>query len=155
MKDIHPILSALAETPRLLKELVLEIPTEFHQKEVIPGKWSLHEHATHLCIGDLHGFQKRLPVFQDAKRPIFEPLSGESFPPDHFMKLDLMENIEAFFKIREETISMAMSFNADLWDKESDHPEYSRYTPYIMLRHLLMHDHAHLYKIEDLGYGIR
>ena len=32
--------------------------------------------------------------------------------------------------------------------------EYWKYTPYIMLRHLLMHDHSHLYKIEDMGYRI-
>ena len=108
-----------------------------------------------MCIGDVHGFQKRLPEFLSSNRPKFEPLSGESFPVDHFMKLDLMANIEAFFEARKTSIQMAQSFHPELWDKESDHPEYAKYTPYIMLRHLLMHDHAHLYRIEDLGNGIR
>ena len=34
------------------------------------------------------------------------------------------------------------------------HPEYKTYTPYIMLRHLLRHDHNHLNKIEGMGFGI-
>ena len=56
--------------------------------------------------------------------------------------------------MEEITIELAKEFNSNDWDKLAIHPEYKTYTPYIMLRHLLMHDHNHLYKIEDMGFGI-
>lgn len=62
--------------------------------------------------------------------------------------------MEEFYKIRQSTIKMVSSLNKDDWNKEAHHPEYKRYTPYIMPRHLLVHDHNHLYKITDMGLGI-
>ena len=42
------------------------------------------------------------------------------------------------------------SADKSIWIKEAEHPEYHIYTPYIMLRHRLMHDHFHMYRIEEL-----
>ena len=153
-QQINSILDALDETPRLLKELISEIPEELHRKKIIEGKWTIHENATHIAVGDIYGFQKRIKDFKMNTKPKFEPLSGESFPKDFFISLNLNEAIEKFYMIRTETINLAKSLNEFDWSKEAKHPEYWKYTPYIMLRHLLMHDHSHLYKIEDMGYRI-
>ena len=64
------------------------------------------------------------------------------------------KSLNDFFEIRHSTIELAKAFNNNDWNKLANHPEYKTYTPYIMLRHLLMHDHNHLYKIEDMGLGI-
>lgn len=150
---IEPILDALQETPRLLKELINETPKERLQKELIKDKWTIHEHATHIAVGDIYGFHKRLEQFETEKRPIIEPLSGDNFPRDFFINLDLKTTVEEFFEIRSKTIALAKDLKPEDWHKEADHPEYKKYTPYIMLRHLLMHDHTHMYKIEDMGFG--
>ena len=152
--NIEPILNALSQTPRLLKELITEIDDELYAKQITKGKWSIHEHATHIAVGDIYGFQKRLKDFSIEERPTFEPLSGDSFNKDFFIKLDLQKALNDFFKIRQKTIELAESFDTNDWNKSATHPEYKIYTPYIMLRHLLMHDHTHLYKIEDMGFGI-
>jgi uncharacterized damage-inducible protein DinB len=153
-RKIETILIALSETPRLLKELITEIDSERYKEKIIKGKWSIHEHATHIAVGDVYGFQKRLDDFKQEEKPTFESLSGDNFDIDFFMKLDLKKSISDFFEIRQRTIEMAKEFNSNDWNKLAVHPEYKRYTPYIMLRHLLMHDHNHLYKIEDMGLGI-
>lgn len=153
-QKIETILNALYETPRLLTELITEIDPELYKKKIIQGKWSIHEHATHIGVGDIYGFQKRLEEFKDKEKPVFEPLSGDSFDENFFINLDLKKTLADFFKIRQKTIQLAKTFNANDWNKLAIHPEYKTYTPYIMLRHLLMHDHNHLYKIEDLGFGI-
>ena len=152
--EIETILNALIETPRLLKELITEIDSELYKKKIIKGKWSIHEHATHIAVGDIYGFQKRLNDFKREEKPSFEPLSGDNFDVDFFLKLDLKKSINDFFEIRQRTIELAKEFNSNDWNKLANHPEYKAYTPYIMLRHLLMHDHNHLYKIEDMGFGI-
>ncbi len=154
-QEIETILNALNETPRLLKELIFEIDPKLYKKKIIPDKWSIHEHATHLAVGDVYGFQKRLEDFKQIEKPTFEPLSGDNFDKNFFMELDLNKTLEDFFTIRQKTIEIAKEFSSNDWNKLAVHPEYKTYTPYIMLRHLLMHDHNHLYKIEDMGFGIR
>lgn len=153
-QEIKTILNSLKETPRLLKELITEIDPELYKKEIIKGKWTIHEHATHIAVGDFYGFQKRMEGFRKEENPNFEPLSGSNFPDNFFIELNLFEVLEKFFKIRQTTIELAYSLNGENWNNEAVHPEYKRYTPYIMLRHLLMHDHLHLYKIEDMGFGM-
>ena len=152
--EIETILNALSETPRLLRELITEIDSKLYKKKIVKGKWSIHEHATHIAVGDIYGFQKRLNAFRQQEKPIFEPLSGDNFDEDFFMELDLKKVINDFFEIRHRTIELAKEFNSNDWNKLAIHPEYKTYSPYIMLRHLLMHDHNHLYKIEDMGFGI-
>ena len=152
--EIETILNALSETPRLLRELITEIDSKLYKKKIVKGKWSIHEHATHIAVGDIYGFQKRLNAFRQQEKPIFEPLSGDNFDEYFFMELDLKKVINDFFEIRHRTIELAKEFNSNDWNKLAIHPEYKTYSPYIMLRHLLMHDHNHLYKIEDMGFGI-
>ncbi len=153
-REIEAILDALNETPRLLKELIDEIEPKLYKKKIIKGKWSIHEHATHIAIGDIYGFQKRLEDFIKQEEPTIEPLSGDNFDEDFFINLELKKTVNNFFEIRKRTIELAREFNSNNWEKLAIHPEYKTYTPYIMLRHLLMHDHNHLYKIEDMGFGI-
>ena len=153
-KEIETLLNALNETPRLLKELISEIEPKLYKKKIIKGKWSIHENATHIAIGDIYGFQKRLMDFKEKENPIIEPLSGDNFDKNFFIELNLGTSVEDFFEIRQKTIELAKEFNEHDWNKLAVHPEYKTYTPYIMLRHLLMHDHSHLYKIENMGFGI-
>lgn len=152
--ETETILIALSETPRLLKELINEIDPELYKKKIIKDKWSIHEHATHLAVGDNYGFQKRLKIFSQQEQPTFEPLSGDNFDKLFFMELDLKKTLNNFFQIRQKTIELAKAFKVNDWNKLAIHPEYKKYSPYIMLRHLLMHDYHHLYKIEDMGLGI-
>jgi len=153
-EKIDTLLKALEQTPRLLNELISEIDPKLYAREIIKRKWSIHEHATHIAVGDIYGFQKRLEGFKKYDIPRFEPLSGESFPITFFKDLDLKKSLNDFFEIRKTTIRLATEFTENDWNKLAIHPEYKTYTPYIMLRHLLMHDHTHLYKIEDMGIGI-
>ena len=154
-KEIKPILSALNETPRLLEQLISEIDPSLYKKEIIRGKWSIHENATHIAVGDLYGFQKRIKAFKNEASPRFEPLSGDNFRKDYFFDLDLHKSLKDFYEIRRTTIELAEGLESENWNKAAAHPEYITYTPFIMLRHLLMHDYWHMYKIEEMGLGVR
>ncbi|SEB36075.1 DinB superfamily protein [Tenacibaculum sp. MAR_2009_124] len=153
-ENIEPILNALNETPRILNELISEINSGLYKKEIVSGKWTIHEHATHVAMSDLQGFQKRLVDFKEKEKPAFTSLSGSNFHSNYYLNLNLEKTVEDFFKVRQQTIDFALSLTDKDWNKEAIHSEYEKYTPNIMLRHLLMHDHNHLYKIEDMGFGI-
>ena len=121
-QKIQPILNALAETPRLLQELILEINPKLYKKKIIKNKWSIHENATHIAVGDIYGFQKRLTDFKEQETPVFQPLSGDSFDKNFFMELDLKKAITDFFKLRQQTIELAKNFNSKDWNKPAIHP---------------------------------
>jgi hypothetical protein len=40
--------------------------------------------------------------------------------------------------------------SAEDWQRTADHGEYTRYSVFIMFRHLAMHDMLHAYRIEEL-----
>ncbi len=154
MIEAKHIIESISKTPVLLKELISELPKNRLTKEVKKGKWSIHEHATHIAVSDIYGFQKRLTQFLEEDQPVIEPLSGNDFDEDFFISLNLEDALNSFFEKRKETVKMAKALSSDLLNRQAIHPEYENYTPYIMLRHLMMHDHYHMYAIEDLGYGI-
>ena len=66
------------------------------------------------------------------------------------MKMDLKSTFTEFENLRKKVIDISNNLDKSIWNKEADHPEYKVYTPYVMLRHLLMHDHYHMYRIEEL-----
>lgn len=148
--DIDDILECLEKTPRILERLLAQVPTERLKERRIANSWCIHEHACHIATGDRIAFIDRMNQFIHEERPVFVPVSGESFPPDYLMKMDLAHALDVFAKDRAEAIQLAKSLDPALWAKEGVHPEYITYTPYIMLRHRLMHDHLHMYRIEAL-----
>ncbi len=109
-REIETILNALSETPRLLNELITEIDPDLYKKKIVKNKWSIHEHATHIAVGDIYGFQKRLNGFKQDEKPVFEPLSGDNFDEDFFIKLELKKTLDNFFKLRQRTIELAKAF---------------------------------------------
>jgi len=149
-KTKDDILSALRLTPDLLRELLHEFDGVDFKIKPEKNKWSVHEHATHIAIGERFGFHIRMQQFLNEEFPEIQPLSGASFPADFFLKINLSDALNEFLKNRDKTVELAMVFPEHLWNKKASHPEYKKYTPFIMLRHLLMHDLYHLYKIEDL-----
>ena len=151
MNDIADILVCLEQAPALLKELLADIPPAILKQRRIPGKWSIHEHACHLATVERDGMFARWDKFQSEERPVFLPLSGESYPADYYLKMELDSTVESFLGFRMELIRRARAVtDAAFWNRKADHPEYELYTPFIMLRHIMMHDHLHMYRIEEL-----
>jgi len=150
MNDIPQMIYCLKQSPIILKNLLTQIPSGSYKVRRIPGKWSIHEHACHVATGDQSGFIDRFKQFLNEEKPKIKPLSGDSFPSDYLIKMELNEALDIFFEKRKELISLVRSANESIWTKEAEHPEYQIYTPYVILRHRLMHDHFHMYRIEEL-----
>ncbi len=148
--DIEILTECLKHTPVILTQLLAQIDPELYKDRRIINKWSIHEHACHIATGDKIGFIDRLSKFIDEDNPAFTPLSGESFPPDYYYNMDLNKALEEFKHYRKKIIEMVSALEDNFWHKSSRHTEYTVFTPYIMLRHRLLHDHLHLYRIEEL-----
>ncbi|MBI5636692.1 MAG: DinB family protein [Nitrospinae bacterium] len=148
--EIKKVLNGLECSPALLRELVASVPAELLKEHRIAGKWCIHEHAVHLWKVQVM-INGRLRRFMTEETPEFVPyFPGTSTPPDELLKLDLKESLKKFAAERKKFVGMLRQLAKKEWHKKAKHPEYDNYTPYIMARHLLLHDNVHMYRIEEL-----
>jgi len=147
---IETKLDILAAAPALLEDLLNEIPVEMHKQRRIPGKWSIHEHAVHLEEAQKMIIE-RFKRFQQEEKPVFEPyLPGTTVSDDYLIDLDLATSLVDFRKNRQEMIDLLRTFTTEQWTNEGRHPEYQHISALLWIRHVMMHDHFHMYRIEEL-----
>ena len=148
--DIQEVLRGLRQSPRILSALIASIPENMLKVRRIPNKWSIHEHACHIV--DVQPMLiERLRKFKQEERPVFTPyIPGKTVSDDHLLTMDLSEMLSQFDVYRKKLLDVAGTFGEDEFEKHGVHDEYTLYTPRILLRHTLMHDHLHMYRIEEL-----
>jgi uncharacterized damage-inducible protein DinB len=148
--DIDEILAGLSRSPKILAALLTNIPEEMLKVRRIPGKWSIHEHACHLV--DVQPMLiERIKAFKHQEHPVFKPyLPGDTDSDAHLIQMALAEALPKFAVYRHELAGLVGTFQLDDLEKHGQHDEYTLYTPHILLRHILMHDHLHMYRIEEL-----
>jgi len=147
---INTKLQILAQAPDLLEELLSEIPFDLLKAHRIKGKWSIHEHAVHLPEAQ-EMIIERFKRFKQEKNPVFTPyLPGDTVSDAYLIDLDLGASLEKFRTGRKELIQLLKKFDDTHWKNEGVHPEYSSINPLLWLRHVMMHDHFHMYRIEEL-----
>jgi len=150
MTDIDILIDGLRKTPIILENLLKDIPKEILKVQRIPGKWSIHEHVCHFSQAEAM-ILNRFKIFKEKEDIEFEHyLPGTTTPVDELMRLNMEEEIARFQQLRTSLIEVVSGFDTRIWKKQAKHPEYKLYTAYILLRHLQMHDHFHMYRIEQL-----
>ncbi|MFQ5606019.1 MAG: DinB family protein [bacterium] len=150
MNDLNDILDSLKRTPSILESLVKSIPGEMLKVRRVPGKWSIHEHACHIV--DVQPMLiERCKTFLREEHPEFSPyIPGKTVLTSHLIDMNLETALEKFREDRNDLLELVQDVDECFWLKEAVHPEYTKYTPQIMFRHILMHEHFHLYRIEEL-----
>ena len=150
MKDKKPLLDGLAQAVTVLNEFVATIPPEKMALRRGEGFWTLNEHVSHLA--DVQPMLlERLQRFVAEAAPAFVPFvpdddEAESGPPH--MATD--EALAQFADYRQRQLDLLSRAEGDTWQKTATHPEYARYSFYILVRHILMHDYWHMYRMEEL-----
>lgn len=144
------LIEGLRNSPLILTEFFRGIPDDLRKIRRIPDKWCIHEHACHLSQTE-EMIGKRFLRFQTEEHPVFEPyLPGKTVETATLIELDFQEELDRFTSRRKELVNLLESFGQEVWKKTAKHPEYITYTPLILMRHTLMHDHFHMYRMEEL-----
>ena len=150
MDTTTAIVEALHKAPELVIPLVYEVPPAILKRRPAPRKWSAHEHACHLAhVHQL--FFDRLDVMLASPAPVIAPYNpGETDADDLLMKMDLDESLQRFAADRVRLVERLRQLSPSEWSRAAEHGEYSRYSVFIMFRHLALHDFFHAYRIEEL-----
>lgn len=155
MKDKKPLLEALETSPVILSELLRSIPDQLLTARRGGGFWSIEEHAIHLAQVQPM-LLDRLNRFIKEKQPEFTPfipeneISDKEVNPNSTNEIDLDTALHAFGSLRRKQLDLLNTIAPHIWEKKAIHPEYTQYSFYILVRHILMHDHWHMYRIEEL-----
>jgi uncharacterized damage-inducible protein DinB len=150
MKDIPDLLDGLRRSGRNLLEFAKTIPAAKMNLSRGEGFWTIAEHVSHLAQVQTM-LLERLQRFMNEDRPEFVPYipgddETETRPP--YMEQNVA--LESFAHHRKEQITLLEKAEDTDWQKTATHPEYELYSLYIQVRHMLMHDHWHMYRMEEL-----
>lgn len=150
MNDKQDLLDGLGRSGHILSEFVKTIPEDKMHLRRGEGFWTIAEHASHLAQVQpmLLG---RLQRFMDEDRPEFVPyIPGADEAGDGPPLMDQNIALESFTNHRLKQLELLERATQADWQKTGSHPEYEHYSLYILVRHILMHDHWHMYRMEEL-----
>jgi uncharacterized damage-inducible protein DinB len=153
MKDIRDLLEAMLKTPAILAAMVETIPQRQLDLRRGEGFWTIAEHVSHLAQVQPM-LLERMERFINEKHPVFIPyIPGEAeAEPDTPPRMEMAAALNQFGDYRRQQVARleAVLDDRGIWQRTATHPEYEAYTLYILTRHVLMHDHWHMYRMEEL-----
>ncbi len=150
MSENDRIINCLEQSPFILQELIRKVPKAILKEHRRIGKWSIHENACHLAQAE-DMILNRFRIFKKEDRPHFKPyLPDKIVETRELIDMNLQTELSRYELLRSELVNLVLTFRKKDWQKSASHPEYKVYNPIILLRHTLMHDHFHMYRIEEL-----
>ena len=150
MLDRDDIMEGLRRSGPILAALVNSIPAAQMNRRRGEGVWTIAEHAGHLAQVQPM-LLERIQRFRNEAQPRFDPyIPGADTREDQPAVMARDEALEAFRRYREQQIVELAAADDATWEQTARHPEYAHYSLYILARHILMHDHWHMYRMEEL-----
>jgi uncharacterized damage-inducible protein DinB len=144
----NDFINGLSINKNILKQFV-SIINENDIHERIKDFWTIYEHIDHLVVTQKM-LLARIQQFIVEDKPIIKPYIPENKPIVEDTKKTAKELVDEFIKIRDMQISLIKRAKRNVWQKEGTHPEYSKYSFEILLRHILLHDSFHMWRMEEL-----
>ncbi len=151
MQDQHDLIEGLRRSPAILSGFVESIPGDKLDLRRGDGFWTIAEHVSHLAQVQPM-LLERIKRFISEESPEFIPYipGDEEDEPDTPERMDMSAALDQFAAVRADQLRTLEKAGDAVWSKEGAHPEYERYSLYILIRHLLIHDHWHMYRMEEL-----
>ncbi len=150
MKYIHELLKSLQTSSMILENLIESIPPERYTQRRRKNFWTIAEHVDHLAEVQPM-LLERIERFQEEENPEFVPfIPGDDDPGKKPQDIDIERSLYNFKSSRHKQLALLERVDEDAWGKSGAHPEYEQYSLSILVRHILMHDYWHMYRIEEL-----
>jgi uncharacterized damage-inducible protein DinB len=150
MNERDALLQTLSTAPTLLRGFMETVPDSVLDRQRGQGFWTIKEHLAHLT--DVQPMLLlRLARFRDESHPDFQPHlpgddAGQALPIDQ----PVSKLLESFENERQKQLQVIESLSDDVWSRTASHPEYTHYDATVLIRHVALHDHWHMYRMEEL-----
>lgn len=146
---IEATLAGLRQSPPILAGLVGAIPADKLHVRRGEGVWTIAEHVAHLA--DVQPMLAgRVQRILNEDTPEFVPFFPGEEEADPAPSMSMDQALAAFAEGRQSILRLLDGLDEQAWSRQAQHPEYERYSLGILVRHILMHDHWHMYRVEEL-----
>jgi uncharacterized damage-inducible protein DinB len=149
--DEFDLLDGLRRTPNILSAFVKTVPENKLDLRRGESFWTIAEHISHLAQVQpmLLG---RIERFMKEAHPEFVPYipGTEADEPVTPFRMEITAALQHFTEARNNQLALLERADQATWQKMAAHPEYEHYSLYILVRHILMHDFWHMYRMEEL-----
>ena len=151
IQDIHDILAALQRAPDILAAFVKTVPAARMDLRRGEGFWTIAEHLSHLVQVQTM-LLGRLQRFMEEDHPEFIPYipGNDQEDPPLPPRMEMAAALQQFAATRQQQLTLLEGADDRTWQKTAIHPQYEHYSLYILVRHILLHDYWHMYRIEEL-----
>ena len=151
MQDIPDLLESLRRSPNILSQFVRSIPESKLDVRRGDGFWTVAEHCSHLAQVQPM-LLKRIERFMNEEHPEFVPYNpgAGATEPAAPPRMNIESALDQFARDRASQLLLLERADENTWKKRATHPEYELYSLHILTRHILMHDHWHMYRMEEL-----
>lgn len=151
MQDIPDLLESLRRAPGILTQFIRSIPEGKLDIRRGVGFWTIAEHYSHLAQVQPM-LLKRFERFLSEDNPEFIPYipGNVQEEPATPQRMSIEAALELFASTRAGQLQLLESADVACWNRRGVHPEYEEYSLYILARHVMMHDHWHMYRMEEL-----
>jgi uncharacterized damage-inducible protein DinB len=146
----HELVDALELNSVILENFVRQIPEPDLHRNRGEGFWTVYQHVFHLALVQ-PAMYKRFRMFKTEEKPVivpYNPFTGEEKKISEVRPA--VEIVQSFKDWRKKQIDLIRSCDDSAWEKQGLHPEYDQYSLEIVIRHVLMHDGFHMYRMEEL-----
>jgi hypothetical protein len=141
-------INALKENSLILKQFIESMSDkEIHHK--IKNYWTIYDHLEHLVITQIM-LLKRLELFIKEENPVIVPFVPEDKPKSAENLKSISGLLEKYAMFRAKQIAVIEKADEHVWEKNARHNEYKKYTFEILVRHIILHDAFHMYRMEEL-----
>ena len=142
----------------MLDELLIEMARGDEEARFTPALvfcfnreecWTIAEHLSHIAFVQPM-LLERLQRFVDEDQPRFVPYIPAEDETESPPQLEVGSALDQFARARGQQLALLEQADTAVWQRKGSHPEYEHYSLYILVRHILMHDHWHMYRMEEL-----
>jgi hypothetical protein len=146
----HELLEVLRLNPIILTHLIQQISLQKLNLRRKQNCWTIYEHVVHL-ENTQRMLIERLKLFINEENPRIIPYNPASDNKEFKNQtVPVEELLSSFTELRNQQLELIRITPENLWIKKAIHPEYTDYSYEILVRHILLHDSFHLYRIEEL-----
>lgn len=140
-------LRSLKDNISILEDLCSSLSVESATVRRHEKFWTIEEHVAHLAEVQPM-LLSRLEKFRDEKNPVMTPFIPEE---GAFPGVPSLENSLAQFRqFRLRQLELIAHLGDEAFKNEGTHPEYTAYNLPILIRHIILHDQWHMYRMEEL-----
>jgi hypothetical protein len=143
---INELINALEASKNILRDFIGRM-TETEINCRVKNYWTVYEHLRRLAFAQnilLH----RIKQFIAQENPVIKPSAPANMVAEKNYYVSNL--LELYYNSRNQQIAAIKNIDEKIFNKKGRRPEYKKYTLEILIRHILLHDAFHMYRMEEL-----